>query len=90
MTAHYNDVKPEQLREVIERMPVYQWPSKEAMAATGTDGKAVDKILPFSYNQSALGKTGEDSKGLQDEKNAHNASLQGENKAEQESMLILF
>jgi integrase len=83
MTAHYYDVSPEQIMGVIEQLPGYEWPQqREAMAATGTDGKAVDEILPFSYQPKAHRKTSAESGGIQTHDTDYEGVLQGSNKGE--------
>jgi hypothetical protein len=64
MTAHYRTVDPKELRGIVEQLPDYEWPQqREAMAATGTDGKAVDENLlescrnrKFCSNRNGNGK----------------------------------
>jgi hypothetical protein len=45
ITLHYWTVDPEILREIVEQLSDYDRPRREAMTATGTDGKVVDEIL---------------------------------------------
>jgi len=78
----YTHVDPNRLYEIVEQLPDYQWPRREAMAATGTDGKAIDKILSFSYNRSARKKTSAESEGNQNSDTAQKGPRQGNNKAE--------
>jgi len=46
----YTHPSPDRLREIVEQLPDYDFPSKEMQQrATGTDGKAVDEFLLNSY-----------------------------------------
>ena len=78
----YTHVDPNRLYEIVEQLPDYLWPRREAMAATGTDGKAIDKILSFSCNRSARKKTSAESEGNQNSDTAQKGPRQGNNKAE--------
>lgn len=78
----YTHVDPGRLYEIIEQLPDYQWPMQEAMRATGTDGRAVDKILPFSYQPKARQGTSVESGGIQDGDSICNTPQQPEKQSQ--------
>ena len=81
MTARYYDIKEEQIREIVEQLPDWEWPEKrEAMAATGTDGRPIDEILSKSYRQDAHEGKPKELDGISGGRNEDKMSRQAKNR----------
>jgi hypothetical protein len=83
----YTHADPARLYEIIEQLPDYQWPQKQAAMMTDTDNRPVEveagsKILSFSYQPKARKENSMELGGISNSDTKQKEPLQDDSKVE--------